>query len=245
MMVMERYRKISFLASICVALFIVNFAFCILCMNKTVYEKCFDNYVAGKEIDETGKDNADNSFFDEVTATRTDASYEIHIEDFEMKANYEKLSEDFKAFFKGKYKLVGYELDKHNVDRLNHIKWFYRLAWLISIASLAGMVYAFVILSKRRMFMPFVYGSVLAAFLTSVNSLIFMKSGKEFFVAARDMVFRQNYSYFSDKDILLQILPPAYARWMAIAYLLFVAVLIILMILIRWFILFCGRPHKF
>ena len=93
--------------------------------------------------------------------------------------------------------------------------------------------------------MPFVYGSVLAAFLTSVNSLIFMKSGKEFFVAARDMVFRQNYSYFSDKDILLQILPPAYARWMAIAYLLFVAVLIILMILIRWFILFCGRPHKF
>ena len=72
-----------------------------------------------------------------------------------------------------------------------------------------------------------------------------MKSDKEFYVAARDMVLRQNYRYFSDKDILLQILPPSYARWMAVAYLIFVAVLIILMIFLRWFILFCGRPHKF
>ena len=238
MMVMERYRKISFIASLCVALFIINFAFCILCMNKAVYERCFENYVADVNVEE-------DLTLDVSTATDTDADYSVRLEDFERKANFEKLSEDFKAFFKGKYELIGYELDEHNVDRLNHIKWFYRLAWLVSIATLAGMVHSFVILSKRRMFMPFIYGGVLAAFFTSVNALVFMKSDKEFYVAARDMVFRQNYSYFSDKDILLQILPPAYARWMAIAYLLFVAVLIILMILIRWFILFCGRPHKF
>lgn len=238
MMVMERYRKISFIASLCVALFIINFAFCILCMNKAVYERCFENYVADVNTEE-------DLTLDVSTATDTDADYSVRLEDFERKANFEKLSEDFKAFFKGKYELIGYELDEHNVDRLNHIKWFYRLAWLVSIATLAGMVHSFVILSKRRMFMPFIYGGVLAAFFTSVNALVFMKSDKEFYVAARDMVFRKNYSYFSDKDILLQILPPDYARWMAIAYLLFVAVLIILMIFIRWFILFCGRPHKF
>ena len=238
MMVMERYRKISFIASLCVALFIINFAFCILCMNKAVYERCFENYVADVNVEE-------DLTLDVSTATDTDADYSVRLEDFERKANFEKLSEDFKAFFKGKYELIGYELDEHNVDRLNHIKWFYRLAWLVSIATLAGMVHSFVILSKRRMFMPFIYGGVLAAFFTSVNALVFMKSDKEFYVAARDMVFRKNYSYFSDKDILLQILPPDYARWMAIAYLLFVAVLIILMIFIRWFILFCGRPHKF
>ena len=238
MMVMERYRKISFIASLCVALFIINFAFCILCMNKAVYERCFENYVADVNVEE-------DLTLDVSTATDTDADYSVRLEDFERKANFEKLSEDFKAFFKGKYELIGYELDEHNVDRLNHIKWFYRLAWLVSIATLAGMVHSFVILSKRRMFMPFIYGGVLAAFFTSVNALVFMKSDKEFYAAARDMVFRKNYSYFSDKDILLQILPPDYARWMAIAYLLFVAVLIILMIFIRWFILFCGRPHKF
>lgn len=238
MMVMERYRKISFIASLCVALFIINFAFCILCMNKAVYERCFENYVADVNTEE-------DLTLDVSTATDTDADYSVRLEDFERKANFEKLSEDFKAFFKGKYELIGYELDEHNVDRLNHIKWFYRLAWFVSIATLAGMVHSFVILSKRRMFMPFIYGGVLAAFFTSVNALVFMKSDKEFYAAARDMVFRKNYSYFSDKDILLQILPPDYARWMAIAYLLFVAVLIILMIFIRWFILFCGRPHKF
>lgn len=238
MMVMERYRKISFIASLCVALFIINFAFCILCMNKAVYERCFENYVADVNVEE-------DLTLDVSTATDTDADYSVRLEDFERKANFEKLSEDFKAFFKGKYELIGYELDEHNVDRLNHIKWFYRLAWLVSIATLAGMVHSFVILSKRRMFMPFIYGGVLAAFFTSVNALVFMKSDKEFYAAARDMVFRKNYSYFSDKDILLQILPPDYARWMAISYLLFVAVLIILMIFIRWFILFCGRPHKF
>ena len=235
---MERYRKISFIASLCVALFIINFAFCILCMNKAVYERCFENYVADVNVEE-------DLTLDVSTATDTDADYSVRLEDFERKANFEKLSEDFKAFFKGKYELIGYELDEHNVDRLNHIKWFYRLAWLVSIATLAGMVHSFVILSKRRMFMPFIYGGVLAAFFTSVNALVFMKSDKEFYAAARDMVFRKNYSYFSDKDILLQILPPDYARWMAISYLLFVAVLIILMIFIRWFILFCGRPHKF
>ena len=238
MMVMERYRKISFIASLCVALFIINFAFCILCMNKAVYERCFENYVADVNVEE-------DLTLDVSTATDTDADYSVRLEDFERKANFEKLSEDFKAFFKGKYELIGYELDEHNVDRLNHIKWFYRLAWFVSIATLAGMVHSFVILSKRRMFMPFIYGGVLAAFFTSVNALVFMKSDKEFYAAARDMVFRKNYSYFSDKDILLQILPPDYARWMAISYLLFVAVLIILMIFIRWFILFCGRPHKF
>ena len=241
MIVMERYRKISYLATICVALFIISFAFCILCMNKTVYERCFESFAAGNEVGDEEK----NQTVIAETATGTDAVYEIRLEDFEKKANFEKLSDDFKAFFKGKYELVGYELDEHNVDRLNHIKWFYRLAWLVSIATLAGMVHSFWILSKRRMFMPFIYGGVLAAFFTSVNAFVFVKSDREFFSAARDMVFRQNYRYFSDKDILLQILPPSYARWMAIAYLLFVAVLIILMILIRWFILFCGRPHKF
>ena len=141
---MERYRKISIFASFCVALFIINFAFCILCMNKTVYEKCFDNYVADKTLSAGDNDILPNA----DTATGTDAKYQIRLEDFEMKANFEKLSDDFKAFFKGKYELVGYELDEHNVDRLNHIKWFYRLAWLLSVVTLAGMVNSFIILSR-------------------------------------------------------------------------------------------------
>ena len=93
--------------------------------------------------------------------------------------------------------------------------------------------------------MPFVYGSALSVFFTAVNALLFLRSDREFFSAARDVVFRENYGYFSDGDILLQIIPTDYARWMAISYLMFVAVLAILMIIVRWFIMFLGRPHKF
>ena len=229
---MDRYKKYSFGATICVALFIISFAFCVLCMNKTVYEKCLDGSSSRIEEDNGNSDTA-----------AEDTTYEI--KDFEAKANFDKLSDDFKSFFKSKYELIGYELDEFNVDRLNHIKNLYRLAWIIAFISFAGMIYSFVILSKRRMFMPFLYGGVLAAFITSLNAFLFIRSDREFWVAARNMVFRADYSYFSDKDILLKILPPEYARWMAVAYLMMVALLILVMVLLRWFIIFLGRPHKF
>ncbi|MBQ8924248.1 MAG: hypothetical protein IJ053_05580 [Lachnospiraceae bacterium] len=228
---MDRYRKYSFGATICVALFIISFAFCVLCMNKTVYEKCLENSVSQIE--------ADNGLSDTVTEITTG------LKDFEAKANFDKLNDDFKSFFKSKYELIGYELDEFNVDRLNHIKNLYRLAWVITIITFIGMLYSFIILSKRRMFMPFLYGGVLAAFFTSLNAFSFIRSDREFWVAARDMVFGENYSYFSDNDIFLKIIPPEYARWMAVAYLMMVAVLILIMVLVRWFILFLGRPHKF
>ena len=219
---MERYKWYSFSATVLVALFIINFAFCVLCMNKTIYERCLDH---GSE--------------------RAASEVSISIEDFEARANFDKLNDDFKSFFRGRYELIGYELDEFNVDRLNHIKGWYRLAWVVTVASCIGMVYCFIVLSKRRMFMPLIYGGVLAAFFTAVNALIFIRSDKESLVAARAMVFRGDYSWFSDKDILLQMMPADYARWMAIAYLAMVAVLILIMILIRWFILYLGRPHKF
>ena len=228
---MDRYRKYSFGATICVALFIISFAFCVLCMNKTVYEKCLENSVSRIETD--------NGASDTVTEITTG------LKDFEAKANFDKLNDDFKSFFKSKYELIGYELDEFNVDRLNHIKNLYRLAWVITIITFISMLYSFIILSKRRMFMPFLYGGVLAAFFTSLNAFLFIRSDREFWVAARDMVFSENYSYFSDNDIFLKIIPPEYARWMAVTYLMMVAVLILIMVLVRWFILFLGRPHKF
>ncbi|MBQ9610180.1 MAG: hypothetical protein IJV15_12150 [Lachnospiraceae bacterium] len=228
---MDRYKKYSLGATICVALFIISFAFCVLCMNKTVYDKCLDK--SGLQIE---ADAASDTAAEETV-------YEI--KDFEAKANFDKLSDDFKSFFKNKYELIGFELDEFNVDRLNHIKGFYRLAWLMTVITFIGMIYSFITLSKRRMFMPFLYGGVLAAFLTSLNAFLFIRSDREFWAAARNMVLSADYSYFSDKDILLKILPPEYAKWMAVTYIMLVAVLILIMILVRWFILYLGRPHRF
>lgn len=159
--------------------------------------------------------------------------------------NYEQLADDFEAFFNKKYNVSGYDILGENVEKLNNLKVYYRWAWVISIVCVIIAVYSFTILSKRRNFMPFLYGGVFAAFITSINTFILMKSDKAIFEALRNMIFREDYSYFSEGDILLRIMPPDFAKWLALTYVFIVFILILLMVFIRAFIIFCGRPHKF
>lgn len=164
---------------------------------------------------------------------------------FEAELNYEQLADDFAAFFKSDYELPGYEILDVNKNRLNDMKAYYRLAWVISILTFAGAVYSFVILSKRRYYMPLLYGGVLAAFLTSLNALILLKSDRPIPEGIRNMILRSDYGYFAEGDILTKLLPFDFARNMALAYILLVFVLILVMVFLRLFIIYCGRPHKF
>lgn len=218
---MDKYKKYQLIASICVALFIVNFSICILAMNRSVYKVCADNY-----------DFAPNEGAAAITG-------------FEARLNYEQLADDFTSFFKSDYSLPGYEILGANTERLNALKTYYRWAWIISILSFAGAVYSFIILSKRRYYMPLLYGGVLSALMTSVNAFILLKSDNEVCRGIRNMVLNSDYSYFKDGDIITRLMPDDFAMWMALAYLLIVFLLILVMVLIRLFIIYCGRPHKF
>lgn len=218
---MDKYKKYQFIASICVAMFIVSFALCILVMNRSVYNKCAENY----------------KFKDENS--------DVVLSEFEAKLGYEQLADDFTSFFKGGYSIEGYDILGANVERLNTLKSYYRWAWVISILSFGGAVYSFIILSKRRYYAPLLYGGLLAAFLTSTNAFFVLKSDKNVLQGIRNMIFSEDYSYFITGDIVTRILPPEFARFLSLTYILIVFILILVMVLIRRFIIYCGGPHKF
>ena len=228
---MDKYKKYECMASVCVAVFILSAALCILVMNRNVFTLCLHN--------------ADGMYATVTDARDSDAADGVAMSEFEIQMNYQQLADDFSSFWGKDYEISGYEITTANKDRLNDLKRYYRLAWIFAIISFAGAVYCFIILSKRRLYMPFLYGGVLAALITSIQAVIFMVSDAPVKSGIRRMILQEDYSYFSEGDILRSLFPPEFARYQAFAYLLIVFGLILLMALIRGIIIFRGRPHRF
>ena len=132
-----------------------------------------------------------------------------------------------------------------NIKKIAGLKGYYRMAWVIAIISFVMMINSFSILSKRRLYKPFNYGSILAGGLTALHWLILMKAKRPVLAGVRAMILHENYDYFADGDLLKTMIPPEYARSMLLHYLLLVFILSLLMIGIRLFILYKGRPHRF
>lgn len=228
---MDKYRKYQYIATFGVAFFIVSFALCLLVMNRSVFERCVQDYEARFPM---GKE------------TQNDASEAVvTMSAFEMQLVYEQVADSFSSFWGRTYPITGYAISLKNVDRLNRLKGYYRLAWVVAVVSFFCAVYSFIILSKRREYMPFLYGSVLAALFTSLNALFIMSSKGELLSGIRQMILHEDYSYFAGGDALQVILLPELARNLALVYILFVFVLILIMVFIRFIIIFSGRPHKF
>lgn len=229
---MNKYRKYQYIATFGVAFFIVSFALCLLVMNRSVFERCVQDYEARFPMGNEG--------------TQEHASEAVvTMSAFEMQLVYEQVADSFSSFWGRTYPVTGYEISSKNVDRLNRLKGYYRLAWIVAVVSFFGTVYSFIILSKRREYMPFLHGSVLAALFTSLNALRIMSSKRELLSGIRRMVLHEDYSYFADGDVLQVILLPELARNLALVYILLVFVLILIMVFIRFIIIFSGRPHKF
>lgn len=220
---MDRYTKYQIIASICVALFIVSTAMYILANNTIIYDKCYDEYYQ------------ENS----------ESTHQISMRPAEASLYYRQLNESFTNFFDDDYDISGYELTKDNVQKLNELKTYYRMSVIVSIITFVVSCYSIRIISKRRMYMPLVYGGLLAALGTAMNSLILIFSDNKIISGIRNMVFEMEYGYFSEGDILYTIIPPEYARWLFVTYIVLVLILIIFMVLLRQVIMFLGRPHKF
>lgn len=217
---MDKYKKYELWATISVMVFILSAALVILAKNTSIYSFTLEH----------------------STVNQSDIS---GMSDFELEMSFEQFADDFSSFFGKGYEISGYVIDDKNVEKLDSLKGYYRIACVLMVLSFILGVYCFIILSKCRLYKPFLYGSALAVFMTSFGSLIIMKSDKPVLNGIRDMVLKEDYGYFADGDILEKLLPPEYARYLAISYLGLVFCLILIMVLIRGFIIFRGRPHRF
>lgn len=214
----EEYRRFQWIASICISVFIVCFGIVLLAFNRWVYRA-------------TGM----NSQTEEGVAF-TQAEAELY---------YEQIADSYCSFFKGRYDVAGYTLSDTNIHQLNRLKGYYRFAWIMSILSFAGIIYSFRRLWRRRETMPCFYGSAGGAFLTALLLLRIVLSKREVMRGLRNMIFKQDYSYFQTGDLLCRLLSGTYARNMLLMYLGIVAAEIAVFVLIRVVIRFAGRPHRF
>lgn len=224
---MKNYNKYQVIATILIGLFIVNFSLCVLAMDKKVYERCYDDYMESME----------KSYGDDVK--------EKALSRFEATQNYSQLAEGFTSFFKSNYANTSYEISSDNIKKLNKLKIFYRLAWIVTVICAFGIVKCFIELSRIRQFMPIVYGGLLATGLTVLNAAVLMLSKGEVITGVRNMILHGDYTYFADVDLIRWILPPDFGLSLAITYLIIVFGMIVIGALVRGLIIFCGRPHKF
>lgn len=214
----EEYRKFQWLASVYIAVFIMSFAICLLAFNRSVYRMSAVDYRNGATVE---------------------------ISKAEAELYYGQIADSYCRFFTGRYRIAGYELSETNVRQLNRLKGYYRFAWILSIASMVGIVYSFHRLWRRRETMPCYYGSAGGACLVALLLLRIVTSKREVYAGLRNMIFRGDYSYFSTGDVLGKILPETFARNLALLYLGIVAAEIFVFVMIRVGIRLAGRPHRY
>lgn len=219
---MDRYKINQIVATFAVAFFILSMALCVTVRDKKLYNTCYGDY-----------------------KMKNEGSPEIVFYQVEAELYHNNLSDDFKSLFKSDYDLINYKLLDSNVEKLNHLKTYYRIAWFTALVSLVAGGYSFYTLSKRRLYMPFLYGGVLAAMISSINAVrfFFCKSGTLF--ELKKMILYQDYSYFDEGDILLKLIPPKYANALGMYYISQVLIWILIMVLIRRAIINAGKPHKY
>jgi hypothetical protein len=224
----KRYRLYQVLASMCVALFIVNMAFCLMCADKYIFKTTYAEWIASDGDDVTGY---------------TDYT---RLSQFQAELIFQELSDEFLNFFGGRPKLTGYELNTDNARRLNTLKWSFRRSVFVVALSAICCIYCYIeTLHRRRDLSPLLYGSVLAAFFVALRVFFIVLARHGVKAGIRAMILHRDYSYFSQGDILERILPPDYARFMGLVYLFWVVVLILVVLLVRRMIIFVGRPHRY
>ena len=220
-----KHRLYQVGASLAVALFIISTAFVITAHNRKIYKAAYEEYYNSRQgVDESGQ---------ELLSV------------FEATLNYEHLADGYSSFFQGEYDFSGYKLCPDNESKIKELKVYYRVAWISIIISLVLVYKFFKELARRRTFGPLLYGGLLGALITTVNCFIILVSKSKTLTGIRNMILEADYSYFSREDILISIIPPDFARYLLLAYIFTVFILIVGMALIRWFIIYCGRPHRF
>ena len=221
---MNRFNKYQIWATFCIAVFIISFSVGVLSRDRHGYRLCIDKYY--------------NAIID------TDYA-QGELTKGQLKLCYDLLADKVTSFSKHDYQLPGYAVSAENVTRLKAINRVVRASWMIAVISFVGFVYCFLLLSRRRLYMPLAYGSALAALLTSVGALIMLLSHNSLLRGIRNMILYRNYGYFVDGDIVRRLLVPDLARVLGIEFLIIDFIVIMIFVLLNQLIKRSGRPHEF
>ena len=229
-------KRYKVLATISIGIFIVCFAVIMTAWNRITYEKCIEQA-------------SDRFYVEYVTRGYTtgtiDTKYNKELIGLELILNYEKLADDFCSYFADEFEIPNNELLEDNTEGLNAIKVYYRWSLWICIFSIIGIIYSMLHLYKGRYYSPITYGGLLGMFLLAVQGIGLIISDNVVVSALRDMIFKEDYSFFKSGDILLHMLPPEYARWLAITYLIYGIGMAVVFFIIRAITIKRTKPHKF
>lgn len=243
---MDRFKKHEILATIYVAVFIICAAVFLLVQSDKVLGICAKNLETGLYV-ATGSDaeiHTSNDARDEAISQTNSSLTVIDISENEARLYFEQLVFSFRSFWSSDYEISGYQISTKNVGFLNDLKVLYRIAVIFGVLCLVGMIYSFSVLSKRRILTPFMYGGFVATAFTAISMFGMMLQKHGFFADLKRMILLDDYSCL-DTDILRSIIPQSFALHMCLAYIVLVLIWVLVMNLIRWIILFNGRPHRF
>jgi len=233
---MKNYRRYKILATVSIGVFIVCFAVIMTAWNRSIYEKCIEQA-------------SDKFYVEYVTKEYTTGSvvtkYNKELVALELTLNYEKLADAFCAYFEDEYEIPNNELLENNTEGLNAIKVYYRWSVWLCLFSIVGIVYSMLHLCKGRYYSPYTYGGLLGILLLLIQGLGLILSDNVVFSGLKQMIFYQDYSFFKEGDVLLLMLPPEYARWLAIGYFIFGFGMSVVFFVLRGITIYRTKPHKF
>ena len=222
--IMKRLNRYQIFATLFIAIFIVSVSVCILSRDRKTYRYSV------------------NKYFDSMSSEEKQS---LKLDREEMTDCYNELADKVTSFFKKDYQLSEHDISAVNVDRLSAINRYIRGAWLIAVFSAIGFVYCFIVLSRRRLYMPLAYGTAVAALLTSLMTLRYMLSKRALIKGVRRMILYGKYDYFVSGDIVRMLIPPGFARALLVRFFMIEATVILIFLLVHWIIIRSGRPHKF
>ena len=212
------YSRIQAACVISIALFILSFALCVTVWNNRVLVKSFT-----LDADEAGSG----------------------LTPFEKQLVYTQLMDSFVDSGSDSFDIAGYELSESNREVLNSFKKFYvRAEWISLVSGVLTVIFMHK-LRKRRMFDAFVIGGCLAGACTAFKALLLMVLKTERALSFKAAFFHDEYDFLKGDDVLKSLFPSGFFGRVAGFYVLYIVLLALFFVGVKWFIYFLGRPHKF
>lgn len=215
---MKKYKVCTVIDSVFIALIIPLLAFMILCNIKFIYNiDCKDEVATDNLIlNEKDSEAIYSIIIDEVFYSNTD-SYWVseHSEDSEIDG------------------------------KLDKVRFIYRIFGYISIALAFGIITFDVILKKRRICTPYLYGVIGSVGVNVIVLLLGLIFKNTLTINALKFIFASNYSSIIGNNILAEILPHNWGLHMFITYIVVMLILCGISLILYVTYMHKKRPHKF
>lgn len=221
---MNTFNRYQLCATISIAIFIVSFSICVLSRDRRAYRISVDNY------------------FESLS----DSEYvSMGLKREQLVLCYDILADEVTSFKGSGYEVPGFVISAENIDRLKRINTACRAAWMTAVISFVAFIYCFILLSRRRLYMPLAYGSAFATLITSILALVVLLSKNPLLKGIKNMILYRNYSYFVEGDIVRSLFVPNFARILIAEFLIIECIVIMVFVIANYLIKRSGRPHEF